>query len=103
MNARIPDITDDQRLWDMADSNQADYEQRVEGHTDYMLDQCKSLAYCEGLNSDYELGYGMLLPQMMQTVASWNGRSDTANDAMKALYVLMANAIGKVALSEVKE
>lgn len=98
---RMPDITDDSRLWDQADAVSAMRDVALEQHTDYLLEECKKVDYCGRLIIEFEMLDGCAA--IMAEIASWSGRSDEANERMKRLHVLLANTIRDVAeRSEVK-
>lgn len=98
-----PDITDDPRIAgiDACDSASACRARKVEDHTDSMIELCKSLDYCIKLNADYELGYGDLLPKLMQAVASWTGSSSDSHRTVLALHNILAAALQDIAEYEV--
>ncbi|MHB1098342.1 MAG: hypothetical protein ACYCZR_02190 [Burkholderiales bacterium] len=99
MNHPIPCFladSDQARLMDTAD---AMYDKQVEDYTDYLLDECKSADYCQRLIIEYEMIEGC--SEIMAEIANWTGRSDDANERMKKLHVLLANALRDVAESEV--
>ena len=83
--------------WDTAD---AMHDQAIDQHTDYLLDECKSADYCERLIIEYEMLDGCAA--IMAEIANWTGRSDDANERMKRLHVLLAQALGEVAKIEVE-
>lgn len=103
MNNSIPCFladSDDARLLDAADTASAMYDTALEQHTDYLLEECKEAAYCERLIIEYEMIEGC--SAIMAEIANWSGRSDEANERMKRLHVLLAQALGEVAKEEVE-
>ncbi|MDE3023196.1 MAG: hypothetical protein KGI54_15330 [Pseudomonadota bacterium] len=103
MNDRISCFltdSDDARLLDAADTASAMYDVALEQHTDYLLEECKQAAYCERLIMDYEMIEGCAA--IIAEIANWSGRSDEANERMKRLHVLLAQALGEVAKIEVE-
>ena len=74
----------------------------VEDRADELLAQCVTLHGADEINTANDLYDGLLLPQMMQAIAMWNGRSDSAATQMRELHNLLTNALHKIAEGEDK-
>lgn len=82
---------DDSRLWDQADALAEMRGKRVEDHTEGLLFDIERVnGFAQHINSDYELGYGDLLPELMQAIASWSGRSSGYKGAAEVMPQLHA-------------
>jgi hypothetical protein len=76
--------------------------QAVEDRADELLAQCVTLHGADEVNTANDLYDGLLLPQMMQAIACWTGRTDSAVTQMRELHNLLANALHKIAEGEIK-
>ena len=99
---RMPDITDDERLWDRAEASNEARAVRIEGEADWMLSECKDFNAADRMNRDHDLYDGDLLPMLMVEIANWTGRSDDAAERMRKLHVLLAGEFQKIAEREVE-
>lgn len=99
---RMPDITDDERLWDKADTVSAMRAKRVEDYADNIMDECKKYVEAIYINSIHDLYDGDLLPMLMTEIANWTGRSDDAAERMRKLHNLLAGEFQKIAEREVE-
>ena len=99
MNNAMPCFTDcdDNRFAPVSPHAQA-----VEGYTDNLMAECVTLAGADGINKAHDLFDGILLPQMMQAVACWQGSGSSAISQMRALNNLLADALQAIAEKEVK-
>ena len=77
-------------------------EQMVEDRADELLAACVTLHGADEVNQANDLYDGMLLPQMMQAIACWNGRTDSAVKQMRELHNLLTNVLHVIAEREVK-
>ena len=100
MSYTMIDITDDERMWDRADTMDAMRAQRVEDVADNLMDECKRNA--SEINMDNDLYDGDLLPDLMTEIAKWTGSSADAVERMKALFNRLADEFGKIAEREVE-
>ncbi len=77
-------------------------EKLVEDRADELLAMCGSLHMADEINTENDLYDGLLLPQMMQAVAMWEGSPESAAKQMRELHNLLANAMHKIAEGETK-
>ena len=98
----MPDITDDERLWDQADTVSTMRAKTVEDYADNLMDDCKVLAMAELTNRDNDIYDGETLPKMMCEIANWTGSSEDAVKRMKVLFNILADELQKIAEREVQ-
>lgn len=99
---RMPDITDDSRLWDQADTAEAMRAKQVEDYADSLIDECKTLLGAEEINSENDLYDGLFLPKLMTEIANWTGNINDSHERMKRLHNLLAGEFQKIAEREVE-
>lgn len=104
-NPMLCGYRDDMRLWDEAETAAERHDKALESHTEYLVEECKSLDYVTQLEFDYELSETGLMEKLIQAVAEWSGRSDGKNGAAEQIRklhnILFAQLKKTVAESEV--
>lgn len=60
----------------------------VESHTEYLIEECKSLDYVKQLEHDWELSETDLMEKLIQAIAEWSGRTDGKNGCKEQMYKL---------------
>ena len=63
-------------------------DQAVESHTEYLIEECKSLDYVKQLEHHWELSETDLMENLIQAVAEWSGRTDGKNGCKEQMYKL---------------
>lgn len=97
----------DPRQWDLEETAADRHGKRLDEHTEGLLFDIERVnGFAHRLNSDYELGYGDLLPELMQALASWSGSSNghkgSAELMPKLHAILFRHLRDTVAESEVE-
>lgn len=75
----------------------------IEDFADSLMAECVTFAGANDINRGHDLYDGILLPQMMQAVACWQGSGASAISQMHALHNLLANALQTIAEREVSK
>lgn len=107
MNRMLCGYRDDPRQWDLEETAAERHAKRLEDHTEGLLYDLERVnGFAQRLNSDYELGLGDMLPELMQAIASWSGRTDgqkgSAELMPKLHAILFRHLRDTVAESEVE-
>lgn len=99
MNDRMPCGLDDERI--RFEPDNIDRARAVEDYADNLMAECKVLVFAAVVNSENDLYDGDLLPRLLVEIANWTGLIESSHERMKAMHVLLANELQKIAEREV--
>lgn len=98
MNHAMPCITDSDEF--RLEPDNLERSRSVEEYADNLMADCKVFAVAELTNRDNDMYDGDLLPRLMVEIANWTGSIESSHQRMKAMYVLLADELQKVAEKE---
>lgn len=98
MTYAMPCITDSDEF--RFEPDNLERSRSVEEYADNLMADCKVFAVAELTNRDNDMYDGDLLPRLMVEIANWTGSIESSHQRMKAMYVLLADELQKVAEKE---